>query len=206
METTVAMMFKERIANMPDDIADKDIMAYAKNILKEIKDENKKKKAEEAQKNKKKRVAKKPVAKLDENGNEIPKKLTKYQQYIKDNQKRVADENPELTNTQRFAKLAEEWAEYKKTIIVEEKNDDSDVVVSDNEKEKGNEESGSEEPKEPTEPMVPMVPTETIEPNKPMDTSDTSNASDAGDAGEPKEQTIKEEKPAKKKAASKKKV
>ena len=123
----MAMIFKERIANMPDDIEDKEIVVYAKNILKEIKEENKKKKVEDAEKIKKKRVAKKMVAKnLDEDGNELPKKLNKYQQFMKDNQQRIKEENPGLSNTERFAKLAEEWNEYKKANIKDEKTDESE--------------------------------------------------------------------------------
>jgi hypothetical protein len=112
---------------MPDDIEDKEIVVYAKNILKEIKEENKKRKVEDAEKIKKKRVAKKMVAKnLDEDGNEIPKKLNKYQQYMKDNQQRIKEENPGLSNTERFAKLAEEWNEHKKANIKDEKTDESE--------------------------------------------------------------------------------
>jgi hypothetical protein len=123
----MAMLFKERIANIPDNIEDKEIISYAKNIIKEIKEENKKKKVEDAEKIKKKRVAKKMVAKnLDEDGNEIPKKLNKYQQYMKDNQQRIKEENPGLSNTERFAKLAEEWNEYKKANIKDEKTDESE--------------------------------------------------------------------------------
>ena len=124
---SMAMLFKERIANIPDNIEDKEIISYAKNIIKEIKEENKKKKVEDAEKIKKKRVAKKMVAKnLDEDGNEIPKKLNKYQQYMKDNQQRIKEENPGLSNTERFAKLAEEWNEYKKANIKDEKTDESE--------------------------------------------------------------------------------
>ena len=123
----MAMIFKERIANMPDDIEDKEIVVYAKNILKEIKEENKKRKVEDAEKIKKKRVAKKMVAKnLDEDGNELPKKLNKYQQFMKDNQQRIKEENPGLSNTERFAKLAEEWNEHKKANIKDEKTDESE--------------------------------------------------------------------------------
>jgi hypothetical protein len=124
---SMAMIFKERIANMPDDIEDKEIVVYAKNILKEIKEEIKKRKVEDAEKIKKKRVAKKMVAKnLDEDGNEIPKKLNKYQQFMKDNQQRIKEENPGLSNTERFAKLAEEWNEHKKANIKDEKTDESE--------------------------------------------------------------------------------
>ena len=123
---SMAMLFKERIANIPDNIEDKEIISYAKNIIKEIKEENKKKKVEESEKIKKKRVAKKVAKNLDEDGNEKPKKLNKYQQYMKDNQQRIKEENPELSNTERFAKLAEEWNEYKKANTKDEKTDDSE--------------------------------------------------------------------------------
>jgi ABC-type oligopeptide transport system ATPase subunit len=100
---SIAMMFKGRIANMPDDITDKDILAYAKNIIKEIKEENKKK-----------RVPKKRVVKVDEEGNIVRKEPTMYHKFIKDNRERINEQNPELTNTERFAKLIEEWNKYKR--------------------------------------------------------------------------------------------
>jgi hypothetical protein len=117
---------------MPDDIDDKEIMAYVKNIIKEIKAENKKVK-KEVDENAKKRVAKKAkkTIEVDEDGNEKPKKLNKYQQYLKDNQKRVKEENPELTNTERFSKLAEEWNEYKKTIKEDDQTDNEPGVNTD---------------------------------------------------------------------------
>jgi hypothetical protein len=117
---------------MPDDIDDTEIMAYAKNIIKEIKAENKKLK-KEVNENAKKRVAKKAkkTIEVDEDGNEKPKKLNKYQQFLKDNQKRVKEENPELTNTERFSKLAEEWNEYKKTIKEDDQTDNEPGVNTD---------------------------------------------------------------------------
>jgi hypothetical protein len=117
---------------MPDDIDDKEIMAYVKNIIKEIKAENKKVK-KEVNENAKKRVAKKAkkTIEVDEDGNEKPKKLNKYQQFLKDNQKRVKEENPELTNTERFSKLAEEWNEYKKTIKEDDQTDNEPGVNTD---------------------------------------------------------------------------
>jgi len=146
---SMVMLFKERIGNIPDNIEDKDIISYAKNIIKEIKEENKKKKVEESEKIKKKRVAKKVAKNLDEEGNEKPKKLNKYQQYMKDNQQRIKDENPDLANKERFAKLAEEWNEYKKANTKDEKTDENDsetenpienkentTVVTDKEKKK----------------------------------------------------------------------
>ena len=123
-----SLIFKERIQNMSDTFDDKEIMAYAKNIIKDIKEENKKIK-KEANENAKKKVAKKAKKNIevDEDGNEKPKKLNKYQQFLKDNQKRVKEENPELTNTERFSKLAEEWNEYKKTIKEEDETNDTEV-------------------------------------------------------------------------------
>jgi hypothetical protein len=128
----ISVIFKERILNMPDNLDDKEIMAYAKNIIKEIKAENKKVK-KEANENTKKRVAKKPkkTIEVDEDGNEKPRKLNKYQQFLKDNQKRVKEENPELTNTERFSKLAEEWNEYKKTIKEDDHTDTEQEVNTD---------------------------------------------------------------------------
>jgi hypothetical protein len=106
---TFAVIFKERMMDMPDELnAKKDIDEYSKKITKEIKEEAKNNKAEKAEK--KKDEKKKKKNNLDEDGNEKPKKpLTKYQQYIKDNQQRIRDEFPELSNTERFSKLAEEW-------------------------------------------------------------------------------------------------
>lgn len=138
MDATIAMRFKEYMANMPNDIDVKDIMTYSKDFFKEIKEEKKKLKAEEAEKKKNdkpKRVVKKAAVKVDEDGNVIPKKLTPWNQYIKDNQQRIKEKYPELTNPERFSKLAEEWKEYKKTLDVEEKKDViAEVVVIEKEK------------------------------------------------------------------------
>jgi hypothetical protein len=47
---------------------------------------------------------------LDDDANDKPKRaLTKYQQYIRDNQQRIRYEFPKLSNTERFSKLAKEW-------------------------------------------------------------------------------------------------
>ena len=134
--SSFSLIFKERIQDMSDTLDDKEIMAYAKNIIKEIKEENKKVK-KEANENAKKKVAKKAkkTIEVDEDGNEKPKKLNKYQQFLKDNQKRVKEENPDLTNTERFSKLAEEWNEYKKTIKENEETDNEPEVNTDTETE-----------------------------------------------------------------------
>jgi hypothetical protein len=132
------MRFKEYMTNMPNDIDVKDIMTYSKDFFKEIKEEKKKLKAEEAAKKKNdkpKRVVKKAAVKVDEDGNVIPKKLTPWNQYIKDNQQRIKEKYPDLTNPERFTKLAEEWKEFKKTLDVEEKKEVIvEVVVIEKEK------------------------------------------------------------------------
>ena len=129
----IGSIFKNRIfENMPDDIDPKDIMIFVKNVLKEIKEEKKeelkkvKKEKKEKKENTEKIVKKrKTTKKVDENGNEIPRTLNKYQQFMKDNQQRIKDENPELNNNERMSKIAEEWKEYKKTLIKED-NSSSD--------------------------------------------------------------------------------
>ena len=113
---TIAITFKERIMNMPDDLnTKKDVDEYFKQLMKDIKEEMKKEKIENAEK--KKNDKKKKRDNLDEDGNEKPKKpLNKYQQFIRDNQERIKEEFPELSNTERFTKLAEEWGKFKATL------------------------------------------------------------------------------------------
>ena len=114
---TFAVIYKERMMNMPDELnAKKDIDEYSKKITKEIKEEAKNNKIEKAEK--KNNDKKKKKDNLDEDGNEKPKKpLNKYQQFIKDNQERIKEEFPELSNTERFTKLAEEWNKFKATLV-----------------------------------------------------------------------------------------
>jgi regulator of sirC expression with transglutaminase-like and TPR domain len=85
---TFATVFKERIAQMPNDInTKKDIEKYYKNLLKEIEEELKKDK---------------------------PKKpLNPYQQFVKDMQAKIKKETPELNAKERFTKIAEEWQKTK---------------------------------------------------------------------------------------------
>lgn len=138
MDTTIATMIMERIANMPDELDTiKEVEAYFKQAMKEIKEEKKKLKAEEAEKKKNdkpKRVAKKADVKVDDDGNVIPKKLTPLNQYIKDNQQRINEKYPDLTNPERFTKLAEEWKEYKKTLVKEKEEVIAEVVEIEKEK------------------------------------------------------------------------
>ena len=114
---TIAITFKERIMNMPDELnTKKDVDEYFKQLMKDIKEEMKKEKIENAEK--KKNDKKKKRDNLDEDGNEKPKKpLNKYQQFIRDNQERIKEEFPDLSNTERFTKLAEEWGKFKATLV-----------------------------------------------------------------------------------------
>ena len=132
---TFAVALKERMMDMPDELnTKKEIDEYFKNIMKELKDEMKKEKIENAEK--KKNDKKKKKDNLDEDGNEKPKKpLNKYQQFIKDNQDRIKEEFPELSNTERFTKLAEEWNKFKAT-LVDKEEDKEEPSDEDKEEEK----------------------------------------------------------------------
>jgi len=137
---TFADIFKERMMNMPKEFnTKKEIDEYSKKITKEIKEEAKNKKLEIAEK--KRNDKKKKRENLDDEGNEKPKKaLTKYQQYIKDNQQRIRDEFPDISNTERFAKLAEQWNAYKATLedVGDVKDADADVEDEDEKPDKPN--------------------------------------------------------------------
>ena len=113
---TIGMAFKEYMKNIPDDInTSKGLDEHFAQFKKDFKEKKKNTKIEIAEK--KKDTKKKKRNNLDEDGNEKPKRpLTKYQQYIRDNQQRIREEFPELSNTERFSKLAEEWKAYKATL------------------------------------------------------------------------------------------
>ena len=143
---TIAITFKERIMNMPDDLnTKKDVDEYFKQLMKDIKEEMKKEKVENAEK--KKTDKKKKKDNLDEDGNEKPKKpLNKYQQFIRDNQERIKEEFPELSNTERFTKLAEEWGKFKATLEdPTEPVEPVNTVAEENEKEEEEEKEEKEE-------------------------------------------------------------
>ena len=145
---TIAITFKERIMNMPDDLnTKKDVDEYFKQLMKDIKEEMKKEKIENAEK--KKNDKKKKKDNLDEDGNEKPKKpLNKYQQFIRDNQERIKEEFPELSNTERFTKLAEEWGKFKATL--EDPTEPVEPVNTVVEEDKEEEEEKEEKPKKAT--------------------------------------------------------
>ena len=143
---TFAVALKERMMDMPDELnTKKEIDEYFKNIMKELKDEMKKEKIENAEK--KKNDKKKKKDNLDEDGNEKPKKpLNKYQQFIKDNQDRIKEEFPELSNTERFTKLAEEWNKFKATLVDKEDHEDKEDKEDKEEKEDKEDKEDKEEP------------------------------------------------------------
>jgi len=146
-EITFAVALKERMMDMPDELnTKKEIDEYFKQLMKDIKEEMKKEKNENAEK--KKNDKKKKKDNLDEDGNEKPKKpLNKYQQFIKDNQERIKEEFPELSNTERFTKLAEEWNKFKATLV--DKEEPSDEYKEEKEQPKDEEEITEEKEKKP---------------------------------------------------------
>jgi hypothetical protein len=146
-EITFAVALKERMMDMPDELnTKKEIDEYFKQLMKDIKEEMKKDKNENAEK--KKNDKKKKKDNLDEDGNEKPKKpLNKYQQFIKDNQERIKVEFPELSNTERFTKLAEEWNKFKATLV--DKEEPSDEDKEEKEQPKDEEEITEEKEKKP---------------------------------------------------------
>lgn len=146
-EITFAVALKERMMDMPDELnTKKEIDEYFKQLMKDIKEEMKKEKNENAEK--KKNDKKKKKDNLDEDGNEKPKKpLNKYQQFIKDNQERIKEEFPELSNTERFTKLAEEWNKFKATLV--DKEEPSDEDKEEKEQPKDEEEITEEKEKKP---------------------------------------------------------
>ena len=74
------------------------------------------------------------------------KPIKNYQQFIRDNQKRIKEEFPELSNTERFTKLAEEWNKFKATLVDKEEDKEDKEEPSDEDKEDKEEEQ--EKPKE----------------------------------------------------------
>ena len=146
-EITFAVALKKRMMDMSDELNTmKEINEYYKTATKEIKEEAKNNKIEKAEK--KKNDKKKKKDNLDEDGNEKPKKpLNKYQQFIKDNQERIKEEFPELSNTERFTKLAEEWNKFKATLV--DKEEPSDEDKEEKEQPKDEEEITEEKEKKP---------------------------------------------------------
>ena len=116
MDTTIATMIMERIANMSDELDTiKEVEAYFKQAMKEIKEEKKKLKAEEAAK--KKNGKKNKRDDQDEDGNEKPKKpATPYQIFAKEIRAKIKEDFPELSPADVRTKLSEEWKKHKEEL------------------------------------------------------------------------------------------
>lgn len=88
---TIASILKEKITKMPNEINNKkEIEKYFKEALNET------------------------IKELKKNNEDKEKKpLTKYQEFMKETQKKLKDEFPNLTAKERFIKVAEEWQKEK---------------------------------------------------------------------------------------------
>jgi hypothetical protein len=88
---TIASILKEKITKMPNEINNKkEIEKYFKEALNET------------------------IKELKKNNEDKEKKpLTKYQEFMKETQKKLKDEFPDLTAKERFIKVAEEWQKEK---------------------------------------------------------------------------------------------
>jgi len=148
---TMALRFKEYIANMPDTLnTKKEIDAYLKDAMKNI------------------------------NGNDDkPKKeLNAYQQYVKDNTKTVKEQNPSLSGKEVFSLIATMWQKTqnadgtksaKSAKSKKEKSDEEEKAIPVIEEEdKDKEEKVIAEIKEEKEELtiVPDVPDVVVKPKK----------------------------------------
>lgn len=123
---TLSVALKERMVLMPDELdTKKEIDEFYKNAMKELAAAKKAVKKNVVKADvKPKKVAKKN---LDENGEEKPKRpLTAYQLFLKETQPKMKEAHPELSNTERFAKIAEEWQKHKAG-IAGQINEDEEV-------------------------------------------------------------------------------
>jgi hypothetical protein len=103
---TLSVIYKEKIAEMPDAIDDiKEVANYHKEAVKY---------AVEEKKGKAKGKSKKAVAEKDENGEDkVKKPPTEYQVFVKEYQQVIKEKFPDLPSNQRFGKIAEEWKKRK---------------------------------------------------------------------------------------------
>jgi hypothetical protein len=106
---TLSVIYKEKIAEMPDAIDDiKEVANYHKEAVKYAVEEMKDKKG------KAKGKSKKTVAEKDENGEDkVKKPPTEYQVFVKEYQQVIKEKFPDLPSNQRFGKIAEEWKKRK---------------------------------------------------------------------------------------------
>ena len=108
---TLSVIYKEKIAKMPDAIDDvKEVANYHKEAVKYAVEEMKGTvKGKAKGKNKKTAVAEK-----EENGEDkVKKPPTEYQVFVKEYQQVIKEKFPDLPSNQRFGKIAEEWKKRK---------------------------------------------------------------------------------------------
>ena len=132
MDTTVAKMIIERITNMPDELDTiKEVEAYFKQAMKDIKEEKKKLKAEEAAKKKNNKKNKRDDQ--EDDGNDKPKKTaTPYQIFAKENRMKIKEDFPELSPADVRTKLSEEWKKHKEALAAAVVKASSATPESDN--------------------------------------------------------------------------
>lgn len=97
---TLSVIYKEKIAEMPDTINDmKEVLNYHKDAVKYSLEELKKGKGK---------------GKKNDDGEEKEKKPpTEYQRFVKEYQQVIKEKFPDLPSNQRFGKIAEEWKKVK---------------------------------------------------------------------------------------------
>lgn len=126
--------------SMPDNLdTKKEIDEFYKNAMKELAVLKKMNKKEVVKPDVKPKKA--PKKNLDENGDEKPKRpLTAYQIFLKKMQPKMKEEHPELSNTERFTKIAEEWQKHKATLAGPTDSEDDTKSRIDSTKESSDEE------------------------------------------------------------------
>ena len=108
---TLSVIYKEKIAEMPDAIDDaKEVANYHKEAVKYAVEEMK-----GTVKGKAKAKSKKTaVAEKEDNGEDkVKKPPTDYQVFVKEYQQVIKEKFPDLPSNQRFGKIAEEWKKRK---------------------------------------------------------------------------------------------
>jgi hypothetical protein len=108
---TLSVIYKEKIAEIPDAIDDaKEVANYHKEALKYAVEEMKGNVKGKAKGKSKKTAA----AEKDENGEDkVKKPPTEYQVFVKEYQQVIKEKFPDLPSNQRFGKIAEEWKKRK---------------------------------------------------------------------------------------------
>jgi hypothetical protein len=125
---TLAFALKERMVLMSDKLdTKKEIDEFYKNAMKELAEEKKNKKAvAKADVKADVKPKKPPKKKLDENGEEKPKRPpSAYNIFMAEMQKKMKETHPELSNTEKLTKIGEEWQKHKATLagVVESDED-----------------------------------------------------------------------------------